>query len=217
MARSIALIGGTGPEGKGLAARFAKAGHEVIIGSRSAERGEEAARDIAALVPGADVRGTTNAEAVRACEIVVVTVPYSAQRDTLSSLAEDVGERIVVSTVVPLQFSRARVAMLEVDAGSAAEEAQSLLPRARLVGAFQNLSASHLLHVEAPVAGDVIVCSDDDEARRLIIALAGEIESIRGINGGPLANSRYVEGLTALLLNINRIHKAETHVQIVGI
>jgi hypothetical protein len=216
LATSIGLIGGTGPEGRGLAARFARAGLAVTIGSRSAERGEEAAREVQGLVPGARLRGTTNAGAAEA-EIVVITVPYDAQKDTLPPLAGAVAGRIVVSTVVPLHFSRARIAMLEVEAGSAAEEARALLPGARLVAAFHNLSASHLLDMQHGLEGDVIVCSDDAEALQSVIGLAGAIEGIRGVNGGPLANSRYVEGLTALLLNINRIHKAETHIRIVGI
>jgi 8-hydroxy-5-deazaflavin:NADPH oxidoreductase len=214
---AIGFIGGTGPEGKGLALRFAIAGHEVIIGSRSAERGEEAAHEIAALLPGGEVGGATNAQAAQGSDIVVVTVPYAGQKDTLASLEGDIGERLVVCTVVPLQFSRTRIAMLDVEAGSAAEEAQSLLPRAKVVAAFHNLSASHLLDAGQPVEGDVVVCGDDSEAVAEVISLAGQVERIRGLQGGPLANSRYVEALTALLLNINRIHKAETHVQIVGI
>jgi 8-hydroxy-5-deazaflavin:NADPH oxidoreductase len=213
---TIGLIGGTGPEGKGLAARFAAAGLDVVIGSRSAERGEEAAQEIATLA-GRPVRGATNAGAAQAAAIVVVTIPYTGQQETLSALAGDIGNRIVVSTVVPLEFSRRRVAMLTIPAGSAAEEAQTLLPDARVTSAFHNLSAKHLLEIEHEIDGDVVVCSDDAEALAEVIELAGLIKGVRGINGGPLANSHYVEGLTALIVNINRIHKKETQVRIVGL
>jgi NADPH-dependent F420 reductase len=212
--KSIGLIGGTGPEGKGLAARFALAGLTVAIGSRSAERGAEAAHEISALTSGA-VKGGTNEEAAVA-DVVVVTIPYAAQAETLLPLVNVIGERIVVSAVVPLQFSRTRVAMLEVE-GSAAEEMQKLLPSARVVGAFHNLSARHLIEVSHAMEGDVIVCGDDTDAVGQVIELAGMIEDVRGINGGPLANCHYVEALTALLVNVNRIYKATTNVRVLGL
>jgi NADPH-dependent F420 reductase len=213
---AIALLGGTGPEGKGLAARFAAAGFEVIIGSRSAERGEEAAREIAALT-GHNVRGATNSEAARAARVVTVTLPYAGQQETLSTLAPDIGDRIVVSTVVPLQFSRRRVAMLDIPAGSAAEEAQALLPAAKVASAFHNLAAAQLIDLHHDIEGDVIVCADDAGALEATMELAAAIKSVRAVNGGPLANSRYVEGMTALIVNINRIYKTEAHVRILGI
>jgi NADPH-dependent F420 reductase len=213
---TVALIGGTGPEGKGLAARFSKAGLEVVIGSRSAERGEEAGREVAELSRG-QVRGGTNAAAVSAADIVVVTLPYAGLSETLGGLTGELAGRIVVSAVVPLRFTKTRVELLRSEAGSAAEEAQGLLPGARVVGAFHNLSAKHLLDLEHPVEGDVVVCSDDPEATAKVIELAGLIEGARGVNGGPLANTRYVEAMTALLININRIHKAETELRIVGL
>jgi NADPH-dependent F420 reductase len=216
VAKRIGLIGGTGPEGKGLAARFAKAGLDVCIGSRAAERGAEAADEIGKLA-GRKVRGGTNEDAVRDAEIVLVTVPYAGMRDTLAGLAGQIGDRIVVSAVVPLQFSRTRISTLEVADGSAAEEAQLLLPMAKVVGAFHNLSASHLLDLNHPIDGDVLVCSDHIDGLRETIELAGLIDGARGVNAGPLASSRYIEDITALLLTINRIHKAETHVKISGI
>lgn len=216
MAKRIGLIGGTGPEGKGLAARFAKAGLDVVIGSRSAERGLEAAGEVGKLT-NKKVRGGTNEEAARGQDIVLITVPYSAMRETLTSLAGEIGERIVVSAVVPLQFSRSRIAAIDVADGSAAEEAQLLLPRAHVVGAFQNLAAGHLLDLDHDVDGDVLVTSDHMDAMRQVMELAETIAGVRAVNAGPLANSSYVENLTALLLNINRIHKAETHLKIVGL
>jgi hypothetical protein len=216
LAKTIGIIGGTGPEGKGLAARFARAGMEVLIGSRSAERGEEAAADVRERA-GGNVRGATNADAAKAAEIVVVTLPYSGQADTLPALKDDIGSRIVVSTVVPMQFSPGKVEMLTLDDGSAAQEAQRLLPDARVVGAYQNLAARKLFDVEHELDGDVIVCSDDKEALREIIWLTEQIPGLRGVNGGPLAASHYVEGITTLLVHINRNYKTETSVKIVGV
>jgi hypothetical protein len=215
LASSIGLIGGTGPEGKGLAARFARAGLEVIIGSRSAERGEEAAADVRQIA-GGSVRGGTNTEAADA-DVIVVTLPYAGQAETLEALREQIGDKIVVSTVVPMQFAAGKVTMLQLEDGSAAEETQRILPRARVVGAFQNLAARKLFDVEQALDGDVIVCGDDKEALRQVIWLAEQIPGLRGVNGGPLASSRYVEGITTLLVHINRNYKAETHVKIVGV
>lgn len=216
MAKRIALIGGTGAEGKGLAARFARAGLDVCIGSRSAERGKEAAAEVAGLC-GRKVSGATNQDALKGADLILLTVPYSGLRETLRDLASDIGDRILVSAVVPLEFSRFRIAALDVPDGSAAQEAQLLVPSAKVVGAFQNLSAGHLLDLDHEIDGDVIVCGDHPDAVRETIDLANLIPGVRGINGGPLANSRYVEEITALLLNINRIHRAETHIKIAGI
>ena len=215
MAKSIGFIGGTGPEGKGLAARFAQAGLEVIIGSRSAERGEEAAKEVREKA-GGNVRGAANADAAQA-DVVIVTLPYSGQAETLAALREQIGSRIVVSTVVPMQFAAGKVTMLDLEDGSAAQEAQRILPQARVVGAFQNLAARKLFDVDHALDGDVIVCSDDKEALREVILLAEQIPGLRGVNGGPLACSRYVEGITTLLVHVNRNYKTESHVKIVGV
>ena len=215
MAKSIGFIGGTGPEGRGLAARFAQAGLEVIIGSRSAERGEEAAKEVRERA-GGNVRGATNADAAQA-DVVMVTLPYSGQAETLAALREQIGSRIVVSTVVPMQFAAGKVTMLDLEDGSAAQEAQRILPQARVVGAFQNLAARKLFDVDHALDGDVIVCSDDKEALREVILLAEQIPGLRGVNGGPLACSRYVEGITTLLVHVNRNYKTESHVKIVGV
>jgi len=215
LASSIGMIGGTGPEGKGLAARFARAGLEVIIGSRSAERGEEAASEVRERA-GGSVRGGTNADAA-AADIIMITLPYSGQAETLAGLREQIGDKIVISTVVPMQFAAGKVTMLQVEDGSAAEETQRILSQARVVGAFQNLAARKLFDVDHELDGDVIVCSDDKDALRQVIGLAEQIPGLRGVNGGPLASSRYVEGITTLLVHINRNYKTESHVKIVGV
>jgi len=214
---AIGFIGGTGPEGKGLAYRFALAGHDIVIGSRSRERAEEAAKEIADRIPAATVRGGENGEAAREAEIVVLTVPLSAQAATLPPLSEAIGEKIVVSTAVPLAFVDGTPSMLNLPEGSAAEQAQALLPRAKVIGAFQNLGASKLWAGDEPLDQDVIACGDDVEAKRRVMALAGQIRGVRAVDGGPLAASRYVEGITVLLIGINRRHKATTGVRVVGL
>ena len=216
MARKIGIIGGTGPEGKGLAARFARAGLEVLIGSRSAERGEEAAGEVRERA-GGSVRGATNADAAREAEIVVVTLPYAGQAETLAALKDEIGNKIVVSTVVPMQFSPGKVEMLRLEDGSAAQEMQRILPDARVVGAFQNLASRKLFDVEHEMEGDVLVSSDDAEARQEVISLAEQIPGLRGVNAGPLATSHFVEGITTLLVHVNRNYKRETSVMIVGV
>ena len=215
MPKSIGIIGGTGPEGKGLAARFAQAGFEVLIGSRSAERGEEAAQDIRERA-GGSVRGATNADAATA-DIIVVTVPYAGQADTLTALKEQIGDKIVISTVVPMVFEAGKVSMVPVPDGSAAEEMQRLLPDAKVVGAYQNLAAKKLFNVDQLLDGDVIITSDDKEALREVIWVTEQIPGLRGVNGGPLSCSHYVEAITTLLVHINRNYKTETHVKVVGV
>ncbi len=213
----IGFIGGTGPEGKGLAYRFALAGHEVVIGSRSRERGEAAAREVSERAPDATVGGAENADAAREAEVVILTVPFAAQAGTLPALGEAIGGKVVVSTAVPVSFDGGWPAMLAVPEGSAAEQARALLPGARVAGAFQNLGAAKLWEGDLPLEQDVIVCADDAEAKRKVMALAGEIRGVRAVDGGPLASSRYVEGITVLLLTINRRYRALAGVRIVGV
>jgi NADPH-dependent F420 reductase len=216
VAQTIGFIGGTGPEGKGLAARFASAGMNVIIGSRSTERGQEAANDVLS-VSGGSVRGATNEETARESDVLVVTVPYSGLADTLGALVEPIGDKIVISAVVPLQFAKGRVTMLSVEEGSASEQAQRILPQAKVVGAYHNLAAGHLIEVDHAMEGDVLICGDDADAVRQVIWLSEQIRDLRGVNCGPLSSSHYIEGVTALLININRNYKRESGVKIVGI
>lgn len=212
----IGFIGGTGPEGKGLAYRFALAGHEVTIGSRSAERALEAASEIALRTPGATVRGAENVEASRDAEIVVLTVPHDAQAATLPPLAGAVGNKIVVSTGVPMAFADGKASLVTVPEGSAAEQVQALLPNARVVGAFQNLGAKKLWGDKA-LGQDVIVCSDDVPAKATVMQLAEQIVGVRAVDGGTLASSRYVEAITVLLVSINKRYKVTAGVTIAGL
>lgn len=215
----LSFIGGTGPEGIGLAIRFANAGFPIIIGSRQQERAEEAAAKVLEVTAKASVRGMDNESAVKTGDVILITIPYSGQRPMLEALHEAIGDKIVISTVVPLAFEKGvPVRYVTPPDNSAAEESQKLAPKARVVGAFQNLSAPALMDLNETVDADVVVCSDDAEAKQITMDLASKIKGVRGIDGGALENSRYVEAVTALLLNINRRHKgAHSMVKIAGV
>ena len=213
----IGFIGGTGPEGRGLALRFAMAGEEVMIGSRDAARADAAAVSVSELVPGLRVSGGLNEHVATSADIVVVAVPYSGHRPTLKSLGSRLDGKLVVDVVAPLQFSRGVAAAVNVESGSAAEEAQGILANSTVAGAFHNLSAEELLKPRAMIDADVVVCADSAEAKKIVMDLAELISDIRAVDGGGLANSRYVEELTALLININRIYSAHSTIKIVGI
>ena len=217
---TIALIGGTGPEGRGLATRFALAGHRVIIGSRRAERGVAAAAEVAAAVASAAaagaVSGATNEEATAEADLVVITVPYEGHRATLEALAEALAGKIVIDAVVPVRFERGP-RPVAVEAGSATEEAAALLPGARVAGAFHNLPAEVLLQPDAPLDADVLVTANDAEAKRIVCELAESIAGVRAVDAGPLRFSRFVEGITVLLIGISGRYKAHSSVRVSGL
>ena len=216
-AEVLAFIGGTGPEGLGLAARFAAAGHPIVIGSRRPERAQEAVEKIKARVGGAEAVGVVNQEAVERGDIVFVTIPFAGHRDTLAALVGAIGAKMVVDVVSPLSFDGGRITAIAVPEGSAAQQAQALLPRAQVVAGFHHLDASDLMKVKRPMEADVVVCSDHPEAKAKVMALAREIAGVRALDGGGLANSRYLEEFTALLLNLNKTYKAHTGLKIAGI
>ncbi|MXZ63568.1 MAG: NADPH-dependent F420 reductase [Chloroflexi bacterium] len=220
MPETIAIIGGTGPEGRGLASRFALAGHRVIIGSRDAARGASVAAAVAATLAGRDgagpVEGASNADAATAGEIAVVTVPFEGHRSTLEALVGELAGKIVVDAVVPVRFERGP-RPVEVAEGSATEQAAAVLPDSRVVGAFHNLAAESLLDLDAPVLADVHVTGRDADAKQAVSALAEQIEGVRAVDAGPLRYSRFVEGLTVLLIGVNMRHRARTHVRIEGL
>ena len=214
----LAILGGTGPEGKGLALRLAMAGETPIIGSRDAGRGADAAEELAQSVPGVVIKGSDNAGAVASADVVFLAFPYEGQRPVLEDLGAALKGKIVVSVIAPMKFERGRGASaVEVEAGSAAQEAQDMLPDSQVVAAFQNASAEELLDPSATMEGDVVVCSDHPEAKKLVMELAGKIKDLRGVDGGSLANAKYVEQLTPLLVNINRIYKIHAGIKIVGV
>lgn len=214
---TIGFIGGTGPEGKGLAYRLALAGHDIVIGSRRLERAQEAAQEIATKAPDANVRGVENTDAATQAELMVLTVPFDAQAATLPPLQDAAAGKVVVSTAVPMAFEGGKASMTAVAEGSAAEQAQALLPDARVAGAFHNLSARKLWYSDAALEQDVIVCADDADTKTQVMALAEEIAGVRAVDGGALAGCRYVEGITVLLVSINRRYKVLAGVRIVGV
>ena len=212
--RTIAVLGGTGAEGYGLALRWAHAGERVVIGSRSEERAREAAQRIRDALPDAQVSGAANPQAVSEAEIVVLTVPLAAQIPTIKSVREQLTERaIVIDTTVPLEKAvGGRLSqLLTLWEGSAAERSARYLPEhARAVGAFHCVSASSLTNLEESVHSDVLVCGDDPEARKVASELVGKISGARALDGGPLENSRYAEQLSALLIALNLRHKVSS-------
>ena len=214
----LAFVGGTGPEGLGLAIRFAHAGHQVAIGSRSTERGEEGAQKVRDAVPGAKATGGANADVLVAAAVVFLTFPYSGQKDTLEALGVLLDGKIVCDVVAPLDFVQGVGAVaINVEGKSAAQEAAAQLPNATVVSAFQNMSAEKLMELGHPVDCDVLVCGKDPEAKQVIIGLANEIDGVRGVDAGGLSQSRYVEMITSLLINLNRKHKTHTSIKIVGL
>jgi len=205
--RTIAIVGGTGPEGSGLALRWARAGETILIGSRDAERAASCAAEIARRVgPAARVRGAENAAAVAEAEIVVVTVPFTGQAATLKKLKRAFRPgAVLIDTVVPLAAGVGDLATrtLLPWQGSAAEQAAELAPKEVAVAAAFHSISSEALQRDGSVDCDVIVCSDDDRARETAAELAERIPGVRAINGGRLENARIVEQITALLIAIN--------------
>jgi NADPH-dependent F420 reductase len=216
MAR-IAFIGGTGPEGMGLAVRFLKSGNAVFIGSRTEERAAEAVAKIQEIVPEGEIYGGFNHEGCEKAEFLFVTVPGDAHHDVLTGLAEMIGDKIVVDCVAPMVFDKDGPRPTPPEAGSAAEEAQQVLTNAKVVSAFHHLDAKQLAAIATPMQGDVIVCSDHKPAKKKVMALVEEIEYVRALDGGPLSNSRITEAVTALLIHINRNYKAHSGIRITGV
>ena len=209
---AFGFIGGTGPLGRGLGLRLALAGHEVVLGSRSAERAEEAAAELAA-----DVRGADNAAACEQADIVFVTVPFEGQAAILPALADVLDGTIVVSTVVPMGFDAQGPHPLVVSEGSAAQQCQALLPGARVVSGFQWVPAPKLLKPDVVVEMDVPLLSDDEDAAQAVAAVCNDIASLHGFFAGPLRLSSTVEGLTPLLISVNKRYKAHTGVTFAGL
>lgn len=215
MARKIAILGGTGPEGMGLANRLARAGEHLVIGSREATRAENAARQLRAEIgDAAQIDGADNSAAAAQCDVAVLTLPFSGQAALLKQL-KSVWKpgTIVIDTTVPLAATvgASPTRMLGVWQGSAAEAAAELLPAGiGIAAAFHNLGAE-LLAGEAAIDCDVLVCSDDEKAKQTAMELAAKIPGVRALNGGKLENARIVESVTALLIGLNiryKVHSA---------
>ena len=217
----IAILGGTGAEGLGLGLRFALCGEEVVIGSRQTQRAMEAAEGARARLQAVGcatpVRGAENQSAVRGVDIVVVATPFGGVSEFLAPLASALEGMLVLDVVNPLIRERQQFTFDRLPDGSAGETIQQLLPGSRVVSAFKNESAEKLDAIEHPMDGDVLVCGNDADARTQVMALVERIPRLRAVDAGPLINARALEAITALLLNINRRHRAITSIQIVGL
>lgn len=200
---TIAVLGGTGKEGKGLAFRWARAGYRVLIGSRSSEKAVKAASEIMELLEGSSsVVGTSNLEAAEQADIVVLTVPYAAHRDTLESVKHVLKGKLLVDVTVPLVPPKVSKVQMP-PAGSAAQEARQIVgEEVEVVAAFQNVSHEHLLG-EEDVECDVLVTGTSKKARGEVLKLV-EATGLKGWDAGPIENSVVVEGLTSVLININK-------------
>lgn len=213
----IAVLGGTGPQGKGLAYRFAKAGHEVVIGSRSAERAEATGTEIAQRA-GITVGGDGNGAAARFADVVVLAVPWDGHEQLVSDVHDDLAGKVVLSCVNPLGFDKRGPYGLDVADGSAAEQVQRIVPSARVAGAFHHLSAVSLWGNDSVLDHeDVLVVGDDQEAKVVAIELSRSITGRDGIDAGALRLARQLEPLTAVLISINKRHKVRSGIRISGL
>ena len=217
MSKTIAVLGGTGAEGGGLAIRWANAGYKVILGSRSKEKADAAAKDMNARIGADRVSGDNNLAAATAADIVVLAVPYSGQRATAMEVKSALAGKILVDVTVPLVPPKVMRVQLP-NGGSAVAALQAELGEAvKVVAAFQNISAHHLTDLSHQMDCDVLVSGDSEEAREEVIKLS-EAAGMRGIHAGPLCNSAAAEALTSILISINRRYKVEgAGIRITGI
>ena len=214
---TIAVLGGTGQEGGGLALRWARVGHHVILGSRDGAKAAAAAADMKARLGEARVSGDSNKAAARAADIVVLTVPFAAQRATVEDVREALAGKILIDATAPLVPPK--VARVQLPAGGSAVAAiQAMLgEEVKVVAAFQNVSAHHLHDLEHAIDCDVLVCGDDPEARETAIGLAADI-GLRGVHAGPIVNSAAAEALTSILIAMNMRYKVPgTGIRITGL
>jgi NADPH-dependent F420 reductase len=202
---NIAIVGGTGKEGIGLGARWALAGHAIIIGSRDAERARTKAAELREATGKIAIVGHTNLEAVGLGDAVVLTVPASGLAGTLPELADACRGKIVVSTVVPLTFGGPRL-FTPPPAGSAAEQVQELMPGARIAAAFHHIAAHELAEMDHPIDCDLLYCGDDGAAKEAVVVLATSM-GLRPVDCGRLSSAGPLEGITAVLATVNRRYK----------
>jgi len=210
---TIGLLGGTGPQGRGLALRMALAGHRVLLGSRDPQRAAGIVADLLGdrALP---IEGVGNADAAAGADVVFLVFPFAGQAGTLPGLAEVIGDKVVVDVINPLGWDDQGPYLLEVPEGSAAEQAAALLPRARVVAAFHHAPPRLLADPERQVETDVLVAGDDPAARSLVLGLADQVPGCRGVDAGPLRVARYLEGFTAVIVGINRRYKIHAGLRI---
>jgi hypothetical protein len=214
---TVAVLGGTGPQGRGLARRWAAAGVPVVVGSRAAARAAETAAGLVAAT-GGDIRGLSNEEAAAAADVVVIAVPYDGHADLLRSLVDVLAGKVVVDCVNPLGFDKQGAYAIEVKEGSAAQQAAEILTASTVVAAFHHISAALLDDPEVTsIDTDVMVLGDDRDATDLVTSLADALPGMRGVYGGRLRNARQVEALTANLISVNRRYKAHAGLRVTDV
>lgn len=216
---AIGILGGTGPMGRGLAARLGQAGLDILVGSRDPQRAAQAATAVQEeLGAGAGfVTGGSNEQATAFGDLVLLTVPYEPGSPLVSQLSPLLGGRILVSTAAPMEFVGGAPRPVRPEAGSAAQEVAQICPTALVVGAFHTVSAPVLGRLEIALDEDVVVTSDHPAAKELVVGLAELIPGLRGIDGGGLINAGFSEGLTPFLIRLNRLHHTNTGIRITGL
>jgi len=212
----VAFIGGTGPAGIGLGARLARAGHEVLLGSRSVVRAKEAAARVLELVPDGAVSAGTNEEILDGAEVVMLTMRDDAQRETLRRMGALLAGKVVVSMANPLRVGNRTATVVLQPEGSLAEEAQRDAPDAHVVSAFHEVRVDRFADLDEPIDSDTLVCGDDGQAKKVIMQLARDV-GVRPVDAGALVNSRYVESFVAVLISINFRYKATSSLRITGL
>lgn len=216
--RTVGVVGGTGPQGRGLALRWAMAGIPVRLGSRSASRAEQAAGELRAAARVPHITGHANAECVAGADIVLVAVPFDGHRELLESLRDELVGKLVVDCVNPVRFDRHGPFALPVPEGSAAQQAEKALPESTVTAAFHHVSAVLLGDLSlSEVDTDVLVLGDDRQATDLVRELAGMIPGLRGIYGGRLRDAHQVEALTANLIAVNRRYRAHAGLRVTDV
>ncbi|WP_204690675.1 NADPH-dependent F420 reductase [Geodermatophilus bullaregiensis] len=225
----IGVLGGTGPQGRGLAVRLAAVGQRVLLGSRDADRAGEVAAQVAgrataaaggevAVQGGVSVQGGSNTDVAGAADLVVVAVPFTGHAATLAGLAAPLAGKVAVDCVVPMGFDELGAHVLDVPEGSVAQQAAALLPDSAVVGAFHHVSAVLLEDLSRPTLdGDVLVVGDDRAATDTVQALAGRLPGMRGVYAGRLRNARQVEALTVNLVSVNRRYKAHAGIRVTDV
>lgn len=212
--KSIGIIGGTGPEGFGLAVRLCSAGETIAIGSRSEDRALKAAERIRQVVPDVVVTGVRNEIAADQCGVAIIAIPLEGLESTLTPLASHLDGKLVVSVIAAIEWVSGRPRPVTLSSGSVAQEVASLLPGSRVASAFHTLSAEKLSDPRNVLNEDTIVCGEDRESRAETIALAQSINGIRAISGGRLSNSYYLEQFVGMMALLNSIHKSRSGLRI---
>ncbi len=198
----VAILGGTGNLGKGLAVRFSLAGFDVIVGSRDVRKAEKKAEEYSDI-SGCSIRGMDNRDALKACDVAILTIPWDRVFEFVSNFRDLFRDKIVVSPVVPMKKVNGLFVYVQLPEGSAAEKIASILRESRVVSAYHNIPARRFADLNEKFEFDVAVCGDDEEAKRVVIEMTNRVDCLRALDAGPLRNSRIIESLTPLLINIS--------------